>query len=99
MFGIVAGVVFVNHRYTAERNSRRPLSLIFILASLAILMPFLTQTPIVTFDFYFAFMLAFEVAFVVSMNGILKNASKEDVPCLMVIYMAWCSAAWPPRRS
>ncbi|MDX8355490.1 MFS transporter [Cognatiyoonia sp. IB215182] len=86
VLGIVAGVAFVNFCFTGDRNAAAPLSLIFVAACITMITPFISTVPAITFVFYFMFMFAFEVAFMVSMNRILKNADRGDVPCLMVIF-------------
>lgn len=86
MAGIVLGVLAVHCRFSGNRLLSAPLFAIFILASVTMVGPFLTEVPALTFVFYFLFMFMFKLSFMISMNRVIKISAREDVSCLMVMF-------------
>lgn len=84
--GIIAGLLIVSRFLTGDGAWKWPLSLVFIMAAVAMTSPFWSQRAEISFACYFLFMGLFEIVFMLSMNRILAGAPAADVPCLMIMF-------------
>ena len=82
---VVVGLVIVAAFFTGKK-AHPPLWVFFCAAILSVVTPFLTKEPVGSFALYFAFMILFEMSFMISKNQLLARCRDEDTPCLMVIY-------------
>ncbi len=84
--GIVIGLITVSLFFTGNKAKTIYLPLAFSVACCFMLLPFISTHPIISFSFYFIYMVLFEISLMLAMNQLLSSCQVEDTPSIMVIF-------------
>jgi len=84
--GIVTGLLLVGRFFPDAGTKAVPIGFYFCAAVVASALPFLLpREPALAFALYFAFMVLFEMSFMLGMNSALARCRPEESPALMVL--------------